>query len=171
MHYAVVEFGELAGVPAVGGAYEVAGDALEFVDSCAVAVWTFLQVFGSVFVATVHTAVAVVVHGAVADVVLVHQVHHVGNGFRVVGGIAVDFHIEDMAATGQIVVWCFHFSLVLRAASVIYRHVVGVGVVCLVGHARDFAEILAVALGELAAQALGWGGENTVVVLILLRET
>ena len=133
--------------------------------------WTFLQVFGSVFVATVHTAVAVVVHGAVADVVLVHQVHHVGNGFRVVGGIAVDFHIEDMAATGQIVVWCFHFSLVLRAASVIYRHVVGVGVVCLVGHARDFAEVLTVALGELAAQALGRSGENTVVVLILLRET
>ena len=44
MHYAVVEFGEFAGVPAVGGAYEVAGDALEFVDSCAVAL-TILSVF------------------------------------------------------------------------------------------------------------------------------
>ena len=76
MHYAVVEFGELAGVPAVGGAHEVAGDALEFVDSCAVAVWTFLQVFGSVFVAAVHTAVAVVVHGAVADVVLAVSYTH-----------------------------------------------------------------------------------------------
>ena len=37
MHYAVVEFGELAGVPAVGGADKVACDAADAVESAAFA--------------------------------------------------------------------------------------------------------------------------------------
>ena len=171
MHYAVVEFGEFAGIPAVGGAHQVAGDALQFVDVVAVAVRTFGEMVGCVFVAAVHTAVAVVVHRAVAYVVFVHQVHHMGNGFGIVGGIAVNFHIEDVAAAGEVVVGCFHFCLVLGAAFVVHGHVVGVGVVGLVGHAGHFAEFFAVALGKFAAQAFGRCGENAVVVLILLRKT
>ena len=41
MHDAVFEFGEFAGVPAVGGTYQVAGDALQGVDVMAVAVRAF----------------------------------------------------------------------------------------------------------------------------------
>ncbi len=75
MDHAVFEFGEFAGVPAGGGADEVAGDALELVDVLAAAVRAFLEAFLGVFEAAVHAAVAVVVYRAVADVVFVHEVY------------------------------------------------------------------------------------------------
>ena len=58
---AVVEFVEFCVVPAVGGAYELAGDALELVDVGAAALGTSLQLLVSIFIAAVHAAVAVVV--------------------------------------------------------------------------------------------------------------
>ncbi len=62
MYYSVLEFGELAAVPAAGGADEVTGDSLELVDVGAAAVRTFFKSFFRVLEAAVHAAVAVVVH-------------------------------------------------------------------------------------------------------------
>ena len=47
---------------------------------------------------------------------------------------------------------------------------VAVGIIDLVGHTGDFAEVLAVTAGELAAEALGRRSKNTVIVLIALAE-
>ena len=58
----VVELSQLATVPAVGGTYQVAGDALQLVDVVAAALWTNLQVGIGILVAAVETAVAVVVY-------------------------------------------------------------------------------------------------------------
>ena len=136
----------------------------------AAALWTNLQVGISILVAAVQTAVAVVVHRTVAHVVLVHHVYHACDDRRVVGSIAVYFYIEDVAATGQVVVRSLDLSLLQRCTLVVYRHMVGVGIVITVGNARDDAKLLAVLLGKLAAQALGWSSQHGVVVVILLAE-
>ena len=62
MYHPVLEFGQLCTVPTAGRSYEVAGDALELVDLCALAVRTFLEVLVSILKAAVHAAVAVVIH-------------------------------------------------------------------------------------------------------------
>ena len=166
----VVELCQLATVPAVGGTYQVTGDALKLVDVVAAALWTNLQVGIGILVAAVETAVAVVVHGTVAHVILVHHVYHAGDDCWVVGSVAVNLYIEDVAATGQVVVRSLDLSLLQRCTLVVYRHVVGVGIVVAVCNARDNAKLLAVLLGKLAAQALGWGSQHGVVVVIFLAE-
>ena len=69
MRHPVVELCQLAGVPAVGSANEVACDALQTVDVMAAAHRTGVEVRVGVLVSAVHAAVAVVVHAAVAQVV------------------------------------------------------------------------------------------------------
>ena len=166
----VLELGELAAVPAVGGADEVACDALQAVDVVAVAAGALVEVIGSVLIAAIHAAVAVVVDRTVAHVVLVHQVHDIGDGFGIVGGVTVNLDIEDMSATGQLMVGSLDLGLVLGRALVIDRHVVAVGIIDFVGHSGDFAEVLAVTTGELARETLGRRCQHTVVVLVALAE-
>ena len=72
VYYTVAEFGKLAAVPAVGGTNQITSDALQLVDVGAVALRALVQIFGCVLVSAVHAAVAVVVHRAVTDIVLVH---------------------------------------------------------------------------------------------------
>ena len=98
MNHTVLEFGEFAAVPSVGGADEVAGDALQAVDVVAVANGALLKTLGSILIAAVHTAVAVVVHRAIAHVVLVHQIHDCRDGLGIVGSVAVNLDVEDVAA-------------------------------------------------------------------------
>ena len=59
---AVVQLSQLTTVPTVGGSNKIAGDALQFVDVRTSALRTNFQIGLSIFVAAVHTAVAVVVH-------------------------------------------------------------------------------------------------------------
>lgn len=101
MHDAVLEFGKLGIVPAISCTDEVAGDALQAVDVAAVAMRTLFKVFLRILISAVHATVAVMVHGAVADVVLVHKVDNIGDCLGIVGRITVDFHIENMSAAGQ----------------------------------------------------------------------
>ncbi len=114
MHYAVGELGEFGFVPAVGGADEVAGDALQLVDVVAAAVGALGERFLRVLISAAHAAVAVVVHGAVADVVGVHEVNDVGNGLRIVRSVAVDLHVEDVSASGEPVVGALDGRFVAR---------------------------------------------------------
>ena len=113
MDNAVLELGELAAVPAVGGADQVASDALQAVDVVTVAAGALVKVLGGILVAAIHAAVTVVVHRAIAHVVLVHQINDMGNSLGVMGGIAIDLDIEDVAATGQLVIGSFHLGFVL----------------------------------------------------------
>ena len=124
MNHAVVKFCQFGAVPAVGGAYEVARDALQLVDFVAAALRACVEVVGGVFISAVHTAVAVVADRSLADVVLVDEVDDVGDSLWVVSCVAVDFHIEYVSAASELVVGSLHFSLVARAALVPYRHVV-----------------------------------------------
>lgn len=112
MHDAVLKFGKLGIVPAVSCADKVTGDALQAVDIVAVAMRTLLEVFLRILISAVHTTVAVVVHGAVADVMLIHEVDNVGDCLGVVGCITVNFHIEDVSATGQGMIRSFNLRLV-----------------------------------------------------------
>ena len=150
MNDPVVQLCQLGIVPAVGCPHQVAGDALQLVDMLAAALRAFFQVWGGVFVAALQTAVTVVVYRTVADVVLVHHVHYTHNDFRIVGGVTVYLHIEDVSAAGQLMIRSLHFRFVAGAAFVVYGHVVGVGVVVTVRNARQAAELLAVYTGELA---------------------
>lgn len=170
MDNAVVQFRQLRLVPAVGSSYQIAGDALQLVDVLASAYRASLQIVGCILISAVHTAVAVVVHRTVADVVFIDKRNDVGNGLRVVGGVAVDFHIEDVATACQVVVRSFHFRLVARAAFIPNGNVVRVRVIVLVGYALDDAERAFVLFRELARQTFGRCGKNTEIVLIAFRE-
>lgn len=72
---AVPELCELGSVPAVGGSYKVTGDTLESVDVVTSAMRTDFEIFGRILEAAVKTAVSVVVHRAVAKIILVHKVY------------------------------------------------------------------------------------------------
>ncbi len=124
MDYAVVEFGKLGVVPTVSRADKVACDALEAVDVMGMAPGAFFKVGSGVFISTIHAAVSVVVHGAVADVVFIHEIDDICNRFGVVGRVAVDFHIENVSATCHFVIWGFDFRFVARRAVVVDRDVV-----------------------------------------------
>ena len=166
MDDAVLELGKFAAIPTVGGADEVTSDALQSVDIMTVAVGALLKALGGILVAAVHATVAVVVDRAVTHVVLVHEVHNIGNCLGVVGGITVNLDVEDVATTGQFVIGSLNLGLVLGRALVIDRHVVAVGVIDLVGHTGDLAEVLTVAASEFAAEALGGRGKDAIVVLV-----
>ena len=170
MDYAVVQLCQFGRVPAVGGAHEVAGDALQAVDGRAAALGARLQVGRRILVAAVHAAVAVMVHGAISDVVAVHQIHDVADGIGVVRGVAVDFHIEDVAAAGKFVIGRLYLCLVARRAMVVHRHMVGVRVVDFVGDAGQYAECLAVFCGEFTGEAFGGSGQDGEVVFVFLGE-
>ena len=86
------------------------------------------------------------------------------------GSIAVNLYIEDVAATGQVVVWSLDLCLLQGCTLIVYRHVVGVGIIVAVCNARDDAKLLSVLLSELTAQSLGWSSQDRVVVMILLAE-
>ena len=170
MYNAVLELGKLAAVPAVGSANQISSDALQSVNVMAVAAGALFKALGGVLIATVHAAVAVVIHRAVAHIVLVHKVNNIGDCFWIMCSVTVNLYIEDVAATGEIMIGRFHLGFVLRRALVIDRNVVAVGVINLIGHTRDFTEILAVATGEFSTETLGWRRKHTVVVLITFTE-
>lgn len=148
MHHAVMKLCKLSAVPSLGSTYKVACDALESVDISAATLRTFSQAFSSILISAMHTAVAVVVHRSVADVVLIHEVHDVHDSLRVVGSIAIDLYIEDVSASSQVVVRSLNLCLVAWRAMVVYWYVVRVCIVILVCHSWDEAELLLVKLGE-----------------------
>ena len=133
MDYSIVQLGEFGGVPSVSGAYEVACDALEAVDCRASAFRACFGVVRGILMAAVHAAVAVVVDGAVSDVVAVHEVYDVGYCLWIVCGVAVYFHIEYMAAACELVVGRFYFGLVAWRAVVVDGHMIGVGILYFAG--------------------------------------
>ena len=167
---AVVEFCELAAVPAVGCTHEVAGDALQLVNMAATALRTDFQMVVGVFVTAVHAAVAVVVDAAVTHVQTVHHINDRHDDLGIVGSIAVDLDIEDVATACQLMIGCLHLCLMAGRALIVNGHVVGVGVVVAVGDSLQRTELLTVALGKLSCQSLCGGSQYGIIMVILVAE-
>lgn len=110
----ILEFSKLGRVPALRGTDEVAGDALEAVDIRTATLRTDFHVRIRILIATLHAAVAVVVHRTVAHIEAVHHIDHAHDGRRIVGGIAIDLDVEDMTTTREVVVRSLHLGLVKR---------------------------------------------------------
>ena len=167
MNYAVVELCELAGVPAVGRAYEVARDALYGLELSS-AFGAFRHLHIGVLIAALRAVVAVVVDRSITHVVLIHHVYDLHDALLVVGGVAVDLHIEDMAAARQFMIRSLHLGLVAWRAVIVDGYMVGVRIVVLIGDSRYLAEFSAVALGEASAEAFGRSGDHGIVVSVAL---
>ena len=110
------------------------------------------------------------VHAAIAHVQAVHHVNHTHDDLRVVSGVAVNLHVENMSTARQVMVGSFHLGLVAGGAFVVDGHMVGVGIVVAVCDAGNAAELLAVLLGELAAETLGRRSQYRIVMVIALTE-
>ena len=134
MHHTVIQFGQLGLVPTVGRPDQVTGNALQAVYMPTAAFGTHFHLRFGILVPTSHATVTVVVYRPVADIILVHHVHHAHDGFRIMGGIPVDFHVEDVAAPCQVVIGCLNFGLMTGTAFVIHRHMVGIGIILTVGN-------------------------------------
>ena len=112
MNHTVIEFCQLGLVPAVGGTYEITGDALESVDIVATAIGTLVHYLLGIFISAIHATVACVVYRAITDIELVHHVHDIHNCLRVVSCIAINLYIEDVATSGEGMIWSLYLSLV-----------------------------------------------------------
>ena len=89
---------------------------------------------------------------------------------QVLGRVAVELNVGDMARVRERVVRRLDLYLVERADVVAHRHVEAVRVVVAVGDALDGAVARAVHAHEAAGQALGGRGYQAVVHLALGRQ-
>ena len=110
---AVIQLCQFCLVPTLGSTYEVTCDALKFVYALVTALGTYRQLGLGILVAAVHTAVAVVIYRAVADIVLVHQIYDIHNRLRVVCRIAINLDVEDVTTASQVVVGGLNLGLML----------------------------------------------------------
>ncbi len=132
---------------------------MQLVNLVAATFGTCVEVFLCILITAIHAAVAVMVDRTIADIIGVHEVYDVGDGLWVVRGISIYFHIENMASSRELVIRAFYFCLMAWRAFVVHRHMVGIGIIYLVGNARDFTEALAVLGCEFARQPFGGGGK------------
>ena len=167
MYNSVVKFGKFAGIPAVSCTDQITGDTLYGLE-LRVAFRTFMLILIRILISAFGTVVAVMVYRSVTHVILVHEVNDLHDRFLVMGGIAVNLHIEDMSAAGHLVVRGLNLRLVTGRAPVIYRHMVGVCVIILVSDSGDDTESLSVSLRELARQSLSRSGKNGIIMIIHL---
>ena len=110
------------------------------------------------------------VHGTIAHVELVHHIHHAHDDLGIMCSITVDLHVEDVSATCQIVIRSLDLGLMTGRALVIYRHMVGVGVIVAIRDTRNDTELLTILLRELTAEALGRCSQHRIVMMITITE-
>ena len=120
----VIQLSQFCFVPTLGSTHEVTSDTLKFIDAVATTLGAHVQLLLCILVAAIHTTVAVVVHRALTDIVLIHQIDDIHNRLRVVRSIAINLNIEDVTTTSQVVIRSLNLSLVLGRALVIYGNVV-----------------------------------------------
>ena len=97
-----------------------------------------------------------------------HAAHDGLERLDVVGGVAVELDVADVAGVRQRVVGRFLLDLLVRRDGEPHGNVERVRVVLAVGHAGDLAVALLVHADEAAGQALGGRGEQAVVEARLL---
>ena len=140
MNHAVIKLRELGIVPSVGCAHEIPGDSLQTVNVGATTFRADRKFSRCVLISAVHTPVAIMVNRAVTDIVAVHEVNNVSNSLRIMGSVAVNLNLENMAATGQLMIGSLDFRFVAGRAVVVDGHMVGVSVVDFVSDAGENTE-------------------------------
>ena len=86
------------------------------------------------------------------------------------GGIAVDFDVEDVPSASKFVVRSFDLRFLTRRTVVVDGDMVGVGVVDFIGNAGDYAERFTVLGGEFTRKAFGGSSENGEIVVVSFGE-
>lgn len=167
MNHTVFQFGELTGVPPVGGTHKIAGDALDCLELRAASRTCRLLLVG-ILIAAVRTVVAVMVYRAVTYIILVHEIHYLHYRLLIVRGVAVNLYIEDMSASCLFMVRAFYTGLVPRRTSVSHGDVIGISIIILVGDTFDYAESLAVAFRESSGKAFRRSCQHGIVMAIAL---
>ena len=140
MDYTILKFCKLGIVPAVSGAYKITCDTLNIVNIVTVTFRTLCETLLSILVSAIHATVAVMVDGTVTDIISVHKIHYITYGLWIVGGVAVNLHIEYVTASGKLVIRSLNLGLVTRRALIIYGDMIGIGIVNLVSHTGNNPE-------------------------------
>lgn len=86
------------------------------------------------------------------------------------GGIAVDFDVEDVPSASKFVVRSFDLRFLTRRTMVVDGDMVGVGVVDFIGNAGDYAERFTVLGGEFTRKSFGGSSENGEIVVVSFGE-
>jgi hypothetical protein len=114
VHNSVIQFSKFSAIPPISRSHKITRNALQPVNIGTSAVGALLQVRLGILVAAIHTAIAIVVDRAIANVIFIHQVYDILNGLRVMRGIAINLHIEDMTSAGKFVIWTLNLCLMAR---------------------------------------------------------
>ena len=100
MNNPVMQFRKFARIPPVSSSHKITCYPLYGLESGA-AFRACLFILRRILIAAVGTMVAVVVHRAVTEVVLIHHIDDLHDRFLVMSGVTVDFHIEYVTSSGQ----------------------------------------------------------------------
>ena len=90
------------------------------------------------------------VYGTVPHVVFIHEIYDLHDGLFIVCSVTVNLDIEYMSTGGQFMIRSFDFCFVSRRAMIIYRNMIGIGVIFFIRYPRYDTECLAVFLCEFA---------------------
>ena len=123
MRHAVIKLRKLCVVPSVGSTYQISRDALQPVDIAAAAMWAHCHLSLRILISAIHAAVTVMINRAVADIIFVHHVDNPHYHLWVMSGIAINLDIENMSASGQVMIRRLDLGLMPRWTLVVYRHV------------------------------------------------
>ena len=84
--------------------------------------------------------------------------------------VSIHFYIENMSTAGQIMIRSFYLCFMTGTAFVIYRDMVGVGIIIAIGNSGQHTELLAVFCRKLTGKSFRRSSQYTVVMLILFGE-
>ena len=114
------------------------------------------------------TGIHRVIDGAVADALVVHDLHDFRDGTYILLSFPVQFHIRDVSTAGDGVERSFAPDLLGDADRFLHIHMEGIDVVIAVRHAGDFAVFPAVYLGETSRKSFGRCGKYGIIQVIFL---
>ena len=120
------------------------------------------------FVSTVVTGIHRVIDGAVADALVVHDLHDFRDGTYILLSFPVQFHIRDVSTAGDGVERSFAPDLLGDADRFLHIHMEGIDVVVAVRHAVDLTVFPSVYLGETSRKSFGRCGKYGIIQVIFL---
>ena len=164
MFHAVTDFGGLGIVETVKGADEVTGDAADTLEVRATIILTpstlGADVINDAAVAADGVAVERVVHRTVTNAMLCHVADDLLEGFRVIGHLAVELNVGDMATVGEGMIGGLQLNFAEGADGIVDGDVEGVGVVFAIGDFGDGTKALAIHPNESSGKSFGRCGDE-----------
>ena len=114
------------------------------------------------------TGIHRVIDGAVADALVVHDLHDFRDGTYILLSFPVQFHIRDVSTAGDGVERSFAPDLLGDADRFLHIHMEGIDVVVAVRHAVDLTVFPSVYLGETSRKSFGRCGKYGIIQVIFL---